>query len=92
MTKKKPEKLMKQAHKNITNNSPKLRPLGHILLDMESILLEMCIDHDLQWSDVLHLIYGYLEVHLPGSREEYDAGGHPEFYYGPARVLPETKS
>ena len=63
----------------------KLRPLGQVLLDLEPLLLEMAIDHDLQWGDVLNLIKGYLEVHCPGAQEKYNAGGSPEFYYGPKR-------
>lgn len=61
----------------------KLRPLGHTLLDLEKILMEMCVDHDLQWGDVLNLVKGYMEVHLPGAQEQYTAGGNPVFYYGP---------
>ena len=61
----------------------KLRPLGHTLLDLEKILVEMCVDHDLQWGDVLNLVKGYMEVHLPGAQEQYTAGGNPVFYYGP---------
>jgi hypothetical protein len=64
----------------------KLRPLGTVLLDLEDVLLEMAIDHDLQWGDVLNLVRGYLEVHCPGSREQYTQGGNPEFYYGPSRA------
>ena len=65
----------------------KLRPLGHTLLDLEKILLEMTQDHDLQWGDVLNLIKGYLEVHCPGSQEEYIDGSNPEFYYGPKKGI-----
>ena len=60
-----------------------LRPLGETLLDLEKVMLEMAVDHDLQWGDILNLVRGYLEVHCPHAQEEYDAGGHPEFYYGP---------
>lgn len=67
----------------------KLRPLGHTLLDMEKLILEMCIDHDLQWGDVLNLVRGYMEVHVPGAQEQYTKGGNPEFYYGPRS---ETKN
>ena len=63
----------------------KLRPLGATLLDLENIMLEMAVDHDLQWGDILNLVRGYLEVHCPHAREEYTAGGNPEFYYGPQR-------
>jgi hypothetical protein len=51
---------------------------------MEPLLLEL-IDHELQHGDILNLIRGYLEIHCPGAREEYDEGGNPEFYYGPKR-------
>ncbi len=61
----------------------KLRPAGEVLLDLEPLVLELVCDHDLQWGDVLHLVYGYLQVHCPGAREQYDEGGTPEFFYGP---------
>jgi hypothetical protein len=61
-----------------------LRKMGDILLDHETILQEM-IEHGLQWGDILNLTRGYLEVHSPGSQEEYVEGGHPEFYYGPKK-------
>lgn len=62
----------------------KLRPLGELLLEMESLLDEM-MSHDLQWGDILSLIHSHLMVHNPEAREEYKDGGHPEFYYGPKR-------
>jgi hypothetical protein len=68
----------------------KLRPLGHTLLDLEKLLLEMTIDHDLQWGDVLNIVRGYLEVHVPGAQEQYTAGGNPVFYYGPAKTDPKN--
>lgn len=61
----------------------KLRPLGKTLLDLEVLLLEMTVDHDLQWGDVLNIVRGYLEVHCPQAQEQYVAGGQPIFYYGP---------
>lgn len=63
----------------------KLRPLGDVLLDLEPLLLEMAVDHDLQWGDVLNIVKGYLEVHCPHAQEEYKDGGHPIFHYGPKR-------
>jgi len=45
----------------------------------------MCIDHDLQWADVLNLVRGYLEVHMPGAQEEYLDNSSPVFYYGPKK-------
>lgn len=62
--------------------------MGDILLQHERVLLKM-VDQGLQWGDILNLTRGYLEVHAPGAREEYNAGGHPEFYYGPPKS--ETK-
>lgn len=74
---------------DFTQKTPKkkqLRPLGDILLDMEKLIVEMVVDHGLQWGDVLYNIYGYLKIHLPGGQETYvDDGSHPEFYYGPRR-------
>jgi hypothetical protein len=63
--------------------SKQIRPLGHVLLDMEPFFEELLNDHDLQWGDVLGLVYFYLQVHYPKAREEYESGGHPEMYYGP---------
>lgn len=63
----------------------KPRPLGDIMLDLEPLLLEMVESHDLQYGDILNLVYGYLEVHAPDAKEVYVRGGSPEFYYGPKR-------
>lgn len=54
------------------------------LMDLEKVMLEM-VDHGMQWGDILFSVYGYLMIHCPGAREEYDEGGNPEFYYGPRR-------
>lgn len=72
--------------KRKTVKKKKIRPLGDILLDLEPILLEMGIDHDLQWSDILSLVHVYLMVHLPTQQEIYKKdNSSPEFYYGPKR-------
>jgi len=60
-----------------------MRPLGDIMHDLEALATEMVDDHDLQWGDILNLIYGYLVVHRPDAQEEYEEGGHPVFFYGP---------
>ena len=60
-----------------------MRKLGDVLLDLEPLILEMVEDHDLQHGDVLNLVRGYLEVHCPGAKEEYEDGGSPTFFYGP---------
>ena len=59
--------------------------MGKILLDLELILDEMCIDHELQLGDVLSLIKSHIDIHLPDAIESYEEGGRPEFYYGPKR-------
>ena len=58
------------------------RKMGDILLDMEPLLEEMAIDQELQKGDILALISVYIDIHLPSCIEEYEEGGHPEFYYG----------
>ena len=60
-----------------------MRRLGDITSDLEPLILEMVDDHDLQWGEVLAIIYGYLEVHCPGAREEYLDGTSPRYTYGP---------
>jgi hypothetical protein len=66
----------------------KLRPLGHILLDMEPLILEMVLDHDLQHGDLLYLLKGYLDAHCCESVEQYtDGSGSPVLYYGPAENI-----
>lgn len=62
----------------------KIRPMGKITADMELLLDEMIEDHDLQWHEILYLVYGWLKVHRPDAQEVYtDDGKSPEFYYGP---------
>lgn len=62
--------------------SKKIRPLGDILLDIEPLLLEAMVDHDLQHGDMLGILYSYLKSHLPGHAEVYtDDGTSPVFYY-----------
>lgn len=61
----------------------KLRPLGNITSDLEPLILEMAVDHDLQHGEILNLIRGYLEIHLPEQKEKYVDGSQIIFYYGP---------
>ncbi len=62
-----------------------MRGMGVILGELEPLLMEMVEDHELQWGDVLSLVHGYLQVHLPGGQEEYEEDGtNPIFYYGPS--------
>lgn len=60
----------------------KVRPLGQVMLDLEELLLEMTESHELQYGDILNLVYGYLEVHCPHAKEEYLDGTNPTFFYG----------
>lgn len=55
------------------------------MMDLEPLILEMVEVHDLQHGDVLNLIRGYLEIHCPGAKEEYEDGSEIIFYYGPRR-------
>jgi hypothetical protein len=59
----------------------KIRPLGHTLLELEILLDEMVVTHELQWGDVLALVHLHLQVHLPQGQEEFEEGGHPKFVY-----------
>lgn len=63
----------------------KLRPLGQVTDDLETLLCEMAINHELQMGEVLALVKCYLDVHIPGCAETYSDGSSPEFYYGPKR-------
>jgi len=60
-----------------------LRPLGDIISDMEGLLDEMLVDHDLEMGNVLSIIHNFIQVHYPDSIETYTDGTKPEFYYGP---------
>lgn len=61
----------------------KCRPAGEIFLELEALMDELIDSHGFQWGDILGWAYTHLLVHRPDAREEYKAGGHPEFYYGP---------
>lgn len=63
----------------------KKRTVGDIFLDLEVLLDELVDKHGFQWGDILYWVWGHLMVHRPDAREEYDAGGHPEFNYGPRK-------
>lgn len=62
-----------------------MRTAGEILLQMEPLLEELVDKQELQYSDVLYLILGWLDVHRPNAKEQYLDGTTPEFYYGPRR-------
>jgi hypothetical protein len=59
-----------------------MRPMGEITQDLEDLITEMVDQHDLQWGEILNLIFGYLLIHFPNARETYEDDSHPVFYYG----------
>lgn len=60
----------------------KVRPLGQITADMELLLQEMTDIHELQYGEVLVLVYSWLEVHAPHAKEVYvKDGSSPTFFY-----------
>lgn len=58
------------------------RSIGALMFDMEKLLDEMVDVHELETGNILHLIYGHLQVHRPDAFEEYVDGGSPILYYG----------
>ncbi len=52
--------------------------MGHITTDMEPLLFEMMINHDLQLHEVFSLIKAWTEVHYPAAIEEYLDGTNPQ--------------
>lgn len=59
-----------------------MRKMGDVLLDLETILDELYIEHDLQLGDVLGMIVTNTQVHYPDNIEVYQDNTHPVFYYG----------
>ena len=59
----------------------KIRPIGEIMFDVEDILDEMCVSHQMQWHEVLGLIYASLQLHYKESQEEFLDGSKPVFKY-----------
>lgn len=67
-------------------NKAKLRRVGDIMLDMEKLLFELHIDHDLQHGEVLYLINGWQNIHVPEQREIYTADKTSPVLYGPREL------
>lgn len=61
----------------------KIRPAGDIMLDIEKLLFELHIDHDLQHGEVLYMINGWQKIHLPDHIETYVKDGTHPVLYGP---------
>lgn len=63
----------------------KLRKVGDIMMDMEKLLLELHIGHDMQHGEVLYLINGWQKIHVPHQIETYEKDGTHPILYGPKR-------
>jgi hypothetical protein len=52
--------------------------------DLENILEEMTDPegHDMQWHEVFFAVFGWLMIHAPQAKEEYEDGTSPVLYYG----------
>ena len=61
----------------------KLRRVGDIMLDMEKLLFELHIDHDMQHGEVLYLINGWQKIHVLSQIETYEKDGSHPVLYGP---------
>lgn len=48
-----------------------IRPVGDIMLDMEKLLFEFHIDHDMQHQEVLGLIHWWQRSHVPEQEPKY---------------------
>jgi hypothetical protein len=64
----------------------KLRKLGDIMVDMEALLFELHLDHDMQHHEVLYLINGWQKVHVPQQIETYEKDGSHPVLYGPKKA------
>jgi hypothetical protein len=67
-----------------------IRPVGDIMLDMEKLLFELHLDHDLQHGEVLYMVNGWQRIHVPNHIETYHSGGNPTLHpsiYGPTTQL-----
>lgn len=49
----------------------KLRPLGDVTQDLEPLLFEMSLDHQLQHGEVIALVLSWLRIHVPNQQEVY---------------------
>ena len=67
--------------------SKKIEPMGDIMHEVEAIVTKMVEQHDLQKGEMMALFSQYIDVHFPGSIEEYNNGSNPVYYYGPRKGL-----
>lgn len=57
----------------------KIRPLGQVTEDMEPLLFEMMVDHEMQIHEVLGIIKQWAETHCDEAIEEYENGKIPRY-------------
>jgi hypothetical protein len=55
------------------------------MLDMEPLIDEMTLDHEMQFHEVIGVILAHLEAHHPDSKEEYEDGSVVELSYRPTK-------
>lgn len=62
-----------------------IRKVGDIMADMEDLLFELHVDHDMQHGEVLYLINGWQKIHVPKQIETYEDDGTHPVLYGPKK-------
>lgn len=55
----------------------KIRPFGDVMTDLEKILYELHIDHDMQHGEVVYGINGWQKIHVPDKMEPFIDGTKP---------------
>lgn len=60
-----------------------MRTCGDILLELEVLLDELIDKHQLQWGDIISLVFSQLTIHRPDAQEKYLDNSSPILYYGP---------
>lgn len=59
----------------------KVKTIEELSFELENTVTSLVSDHGYQWGEVIFRLYGYMMVHLPEGREEYEDGTHPELMY-----------
>lgn len=58
------------------------------MLDMEKLLYELHLGHDMQHGEVLYLVNGWQKIHVPNHIETYERDGSHPVLYGPKKRRP----
>lgn len=59
-----------------------MRRLGDIISDLELLLDEFYLEHDMQLGDVDAIVHSFSEKHYPNHVEQYEDGTNPVRLYG----------